>query len=562
MAEAAAAPGIVKLNAGLRPLLLLVGIAAAVAAGVGVVLWAQGPTYNLLYGDLSGEDAAAVTQALTGAGIPYRLENGTGAISVPVERLSDARLLLAGQGLPQEGGFASMAKDPGFGVSQFMEGARYQHALESELARTIASLQQVSAARVHIATPRNSSFVRDRIPASASVFVQLRPGRTLATEQVTAIVNLVASSVPELEASQVTVVDQKGRLLSSPQGRDDFAIRDQQLEFARQMEEGYAQRIEALISPLVGAGRVRAQVSAQFDLSATEEAREQYRPESQVVRSEQLSEETSRSGATGGIPGALTNQPPAAGVALPPGVQPGATGAPAANAAATAADGNSSKQATRNFEIDRTVAYTRQPAGKLQRLSVAVLIDNLRVVGKDGKVTETPLAPEQVERITALVKDAVGFDEKRGDSVNVVNSPWRGEPLPDADSLVSVPLWERPWARDLAKIFAGLIVALVLVFAVLKPLLRQLTGTPRGPAAPASGESPPALAPPGGDEARTGGPAVAGTAGAEAGAAAAAASPGASALAYEQQVAQARTVVAQDPARVAQVVKSWVQADG
>jgi flagellar M-ring protein FliF len=203
MAEAAAAPGIVKLNAGLRPLLLLVGIAAAVAAGVGVVLWAQGPTYNLLYGDLSGEDAAAVTQALTGAGIPYRLENGTGAISVPVERLSDARLLLAGQGLPQEGGFASMAKDPGFGVSQFMEGARYQHALESELARTIASLQQVSAARVHIATPRNSSFVRDRIPASASVFVQLRPGRTLATEQVTAIVNLVASSVPELEASQV-----------------------------------------------------------------------------------------------------------------------------------------------------------------------------------------------------------------------------------------------------------------------------------------------------------------------------------------------------------------------
>ena len=558
MAEAATAPGVVKLNAGLKPVMLLVGIAAAVAAGVGVVLWAQGPTYNLLYGDLSGEDAAAVTQTLTGAGIPYRLENGTGAISVPAEKINDARLLLAGQGLPQQGGFASMAKDPGFGVSQFMEGARYQHALESELARTIASLQQVSGARVHIATPRNSSFVRDRIPASASVFLQLRPGRTLATEQVTAIVNLVASSVPELQASQVTVVDQSGRLLSSPQGRDDFAIRDQQLEFARQMEEGYAQRIEALISPLVGPGRVRAQVSAQFDLSASEEAREQYRPDSQVVRSEQLSEETSRSGSTGGVPGALTNQPPAAGVALPPGVQPGTPAATAATAA-----GNRTKQSTRNFDIDRTVAYTRQPAGKLQRLSVAVLIDNLRVVGKDGKIVETPLSKDQVERITALVKDAVGFDEKRGDSVNVVNSAWRGEPVPDAESLITIPIWERPWARDLAKILAGLIVTLVLVFSVLKPLLRQLTSAPKAGSA-ASG-TPPALAGPAGGDGKSIGAGMggAGAAPAEAaGAIASSAAASATTLAYEQQVAQARTVVAQDPARVAQVVKSWVQADG
>jgi flagellar M-ring protein FliF len=552
MAEAATAPGFLKINAGLRPMLLLVGIAAAVAAGVGVVLWAQGPTYNLLYGDLASEDAAAVTQSLTGAGIPYRLENGTGAISVPIERLSDARLLLAGQGLPQAGGFASMAKDPGFGVSQFMEGARYQHALETELARTISSMQQVAAARVHIATPRNSSFVRDRIPGSASVFVQLRPGRTLASEQVTAIVNLVASSVPELDAGQVTVVDQKGRLLSSPQGRDDFAMRDQQMEFARQMEEGYAQRIEALISPLVGAGRVRAQVSAQFDLSASEEAREQYKPESQIVRSEQLSEESTRAGAgASGVPGALTNQPPAAGVALPPGVKPGTT-----DAAAAAADTNSSKQQTRNYEIDRTVAYTRQPAGKLTRLSVAVLVDNLRVVGKDGKITESPLAPEQIDRITALVKDAVGFDEKRGDSVNIVNSAWKGEPVPTADDLESLPVWERPWARDLAKIFAGLIVALVLVFAVLKPLLRQLTATPRAPALPPNPATA-ALAAPGPDGQPGGG------GGNAAGAQAASQAPASSsAIAFEQQVAQARTVVAQDPARVAQVVKTWVSADG
>ena len=209
--------------------------------------------------------------------------------------------------------------------------------------------------------------MRDRVPASASVFLQLNAGRRLSSEQVTAIVNLVASSVPELAVGQVTVVDQQGRMLSSPQGRDDITVRDQQLEFARQMEEGYAQRIEALISPLVGAGRVRAQVSAQFDMSATEEAREQYRPESQIVRSEQLSEESSASGSgASGVPGALTNQPPEKGVAQPPGAAPARPGATTVADAGGQA-GNSSKQSTRNYEVDRTVAYTRQPAGRLRR---------------------------------------------------------------------------------------------------------------------------------------------------------------------------------------------------
>ncbi len=542
-AEAATAMGIPRLTAGLRPLVLLVGIAAAVAAGVGVVLWSQGPTYNLLQGNLADEDAAAVTQALTGAGIPYRLENGTGAVSVPLERLNEARLLLAGQGLPQSAGFASMSKDQGFGLSQFMEGARYQHALESELAKTIASFQQVAGARVHLASPRNTSFVRDRVPSSASVFVQLRPGRRLASEQVTAIVNLVASSVPELNANQVTVVDQQGRLLSSPEGRDDIAIRDQQLEMARQLEETYAQRIEALIAPLVGAGRVRAEVSAQFDMSASEEAREQYRPESQVVRSEQLAEENgaSASGA-GGVPGALTNQPPEAAVALAPGAQPARPGATGAAGAAGAVAG--SRQTTRNYEIDRTLAYTRQPAGRMKRLSVAVLIDNVRVVGKDGKITETPLTPDQINRVTALVKDAVGFDTERGDSVNVVNSAWRGDPVPDAEALETVPIWERPWARDFAKILAGLILALAMIFGVIKPMVRQVMAGGRG--------------------AGPGGPAGPGQIGVDPGAmgqGAALAMPS-NTLAYEQQVAQARSMVAQDPARVAQVVKTWVSNDG
>lgn len=543
-----------RLMSGLRPLLLLVGVAAAVAAGVGAVLWAQGPTYNMLYGSLSAEDTAQVTQALASAGIAYRLENGGGAVSVAADRVNDARLLLAGQGLPESGGgFANLAKDGGFGVSQFMEGARYQHALETELARTIASLQQVEGARVHIAAPRESSFIRERHPASASVFVQVKPGQQLASEQVTAIVNLVASSVPELEAQLVTVVDQKGRLLSSPQGRGEAAARDQQLEFARQMEQSYGQRIEALLAPLVGAGRVRAQVSAQFDMSATEEAREQYKPDSAVVRSEQTSEEQSRTGANGaavGVPGALSNQPPERGVAQPPGSNPTVAGAsPAADSNMATIPESSTKQATRNYEIDRTVAYTRNPAGRLKRVTVAVLVDNLRVVGKGGKVTEQPLPPAQLERITALVKDAIGFDAARGDSVNVLNAPWKGEPLISDQPLQSTPIWQQPIVLTIARIVAGLALALVVIFVVLRPTLRSLLAPFKAAMASASLSEAQSLAQPAANTAAAG--LVGGSAGSAAG----------NTLAYEQQVAQARSLVAQDAGRVAQVVKTWV-ADG
>src|SRR3954470_16331257 len=312
-------PSIIPPN--LRPLLLLIGVAAAVAAGVGVVLWSKEPTYSLLYGNLGQSDSAQIAQALQTSGIPYKLDNN-GEITVPADRVHDARLKLAGQGLPEgDGGFAVLSKDPGFGVSQFMEGARYQHALETELARTISSLQPVAAARVHLALPKQSAFVRDRRPPSASVLLQLKAGRRLEQEQVTAIVNLVASSIPELESNQVTVIDQQGRLLSSPDSaQDEFSVRAKQLEMARDMEERYTHRIEELLSPLVGPGRVRAQVVADVELSSTEEAREQYRPDSQIIRSEQTAEETSRNGSgPQGVPGSLTNQPPAPGVALPPG---------------------------------------------------------------------------------------------------------------------------------------------------------------------------------------------------------------------------------------------------
>jgi flagellar M-ring protein FliF len=544
--QAASTNMLPALGSGLKPVMLLVGLAAAVAAGVGIVLWSQGPTYGLLYSNLADEDAAAVTQALAGAGIEYRMENGTGGISVPAEKINEARLLLAGQGVMQSGGFANLTKDGGLGVSQFMESARYQHALEQELARTISSLQQVAAARVHIAVPRSSTFVRDRNPGSASVFLQLKPGRRLASEQVTAIVNLVASSLPDIDASQVTIVDQQGRLLSSPQGTDEFAARDQQIEFTRQFEESYSQRVEALIAPLVGAGRVRAEVSAQFDMSAVEEAREQYKPDSQVVRSEQVAEDVrGDAGGGGGVPGALSNQPQGR--------------APNAPAAAATASKNGSTQSTRNYEIDRTIAYTRQPGGRLKRISVAVLVDNVQVKGKDGKTSEVALTADQVNRITTLVKDAVGFDAARGDSVNVINSPWSGDPRVAAGELESLPIWERPWARDAAKMLIGLIVLLALVFSVLRPLARQFAGALAAASPPML---PDAIALPGSVSGDSGFPAMPDGMGRPSSQGFGSSGPAASPTAYEDQIAQARALVGEDPVRVAQVVKKWVANDG
>ncbi|HET9472854.1 MAG TPA: flagellar basal-body MS-ring/collar protein FliF [Steroidobacteraceae bacterium] len=546
-----------RVIAGLKPLMLLVGVAAAVAAGVGVMLWSVGPTYSLLYANLGGEDAAQVTQALDSARIPYKLEDGGQSISVPAEQLAAARLKLAAQGLPESGGGVNaMTKDPGFGVSAFMESARYQHALETELARTIASLQNVQGARVHLAMARQSAFVSDRKPGSASVFLQLKAGRRIDDEQVQAIANLVASSIPEMEASQVTVVDQAGRLLSAPNSDSDLAMRDKMFEFAHRLEESYAQRIQELLTPLVGPGRVRAQVVAQVDMATTEQTREQYNPQSQVVRSESVAEEAARNGANaaGGVPGALTNQPPQPGVALPPGASPavaqsganppgaagGAGNATPQNTTAVTGPDSTSRQATRNYEIDRTMAYTRQPAGRVTRLSVAVLIDNLRTTDGEGKVTETPLPADQVERLTALVRDAVGFDATRGDTVNVVNSSFLGDPAANAGELESVPLWERAWVQTLAKVLAGLVLLLILIYSVLKPLTRGLINAAK---APALRQGALAGVMGGGGQVAVGGP------------------PEAPVLAYEQQVAQARGLVSADPKRGAQVVKSWVSND-
>lgn len=526
----------------LRAAMLLVGIAGAVAAGVAMTLWWREPNWSLLYGNLSGTDAAQVTQALQTAGIKYKLNESNGAILVTADKVTEARMQLATQGLPGSAGIDMLSKENGIGVSQFMETARYQYAIEQELARTIGSLRNVEAARVHLAIPQQSAFVHDRRTATASVLVQVKQGARLDEGQVQAIIHLVASSIPELDSKQVTVVDHQGRLLSSPDGADVTA---EQMTAAQRLEQSYVQRVEQLLVPLVGVGRVRAQVAVDLDTTVSEQTREQYAPNGSVLRSEQTSEESSKVGAiNGGVPGALTNQPPAGGAvaaATPAAAQSAAAAATAAAAAAAAAavppgtvaaPDSVSKQATRNYEIDRTLSYNKQQGGRIKRVSVAVLLDNVHKTGADGKESSEPLPPAQIEDITRLVKNAVGFDEARGDTVGVVNSAFRE----DTQTLTpeTMPLWQRPWVQDVARLTLGALLLLALALGVLRPMIRNLTAQFVPPALPAGVTA--ALTGP--DGAQTPMPQRP--------------------VELEQQIADAKTALAQDPKRAAQVVKNWV----
>ncbi len=350
---------------------LLAGVAAAVAAAIWLVIWSQGQNYTVLYGQLSERESGQVMDALTAAGIEYKL-SPSGAVSVPESKVQEARIRLASQGLPQSDamGIEMIQKDSALGTSSMMETARYQSVLETELARTIIKVQGVQNARVHLAMPKPSVFLRDSHRATASVMLQLYPGRLLDPGQVSAIVHLVASSVPELGPNDVTVVDQAGSLLSSPDDNSEAAISNRQLEYTHKLEESYRHRIVELLEPLVGAGRVRATVTADVDFTVQEETRENYDPQKTAVRSEQTSNETRKAGdGVEGIPGALSNQPPGtsgapviAGATPTPG-SPGQAAAPGQATAASSGPTSSAQRSTRNFEVDRTLAYIKEPVG-------------------------------------------------------------------------------------------------------------------------------------------------------------------------------------------------------
>lgn len=545
MAIAQTAQGFGGLPA-LRQIGLMVGLAASVALGVAVALWSQTPSYSLLYGNLSQRDSAAVADALQKANIPFKIDESTGALMVAATELQNARLKLAADGLPKgsTNNFEMMEETQGFGTSQFMEAARYQHALEGELAQTISSLRGVESARVHLALPKRSVFLRKQEEPSASVVVNLYAGRSLDEGQVASIVHLVASSVPHLNPNQITVVDQQGNLLSARNGNSDVGLTSTQFAYNRKVEDTYVKRVEDLLSPLVGSGKVRAQVAAELDFTVTEKTQETFNPDLPALRSEQVSEDRMSSGmAAAGVPGTLSNQPPGAGTTVPPAGAAAGTPAGGGTIESGTASGNTSKHSTRNFELDKTISHTRLATGEVRRLSVAVVLDDKQTTNDQGEVTRTPWTPEELAKFTTLVKEAVGFNVQRGDSVQVINASF--QPEPEAEPLPEPAIWEQPWLWDVLKQAAGAIAILLLIFGVLKPTLRNLTEKGASMPALAGGAGEPGMAD---DQLTLGAPRQM--------------SLPAGHMQYDQQIATAKGMIQQDPKRVAQVVKNWVNQDG
>jgi flagellar M-ring protein FliF len=534
-----------------RLLMLLVSVAAAVALGVGIVLWSRGPNYALLYAGLDPKDAAAVTQALQSTGTPFRLGADGASISVPADVLADTRLKLAAQGLPQgsTAGATSAQNDSPFGMSDLAESTHYREMLETDLGNTIAGLQFVRAARVHLALPKPSAFIRDNHPASASVLLTLYPGRQLDSSQVQAIVHLVSSSVPDLDPAQVSVVDQQGTLLTVSDPNSPGAVGDAHMRLVTRMENSYAQRIETLLTPLVGAGRVRAQVDVALDFSQTEKASESYDGDKPALRSEQTSSDTKRDDGNGQIAGALSNQPPNT-VAQPTAAKPNAGTPPAANAAASntasATPTDSSSSATRNYELGRTISHVTDPAGRLTRVTVAVVVDNKPAA--DGKGKSIPLSTQELQHLTDLTKNAVGYDQQRGDSVTVINQAFSDDIATDT-APVAQPFWMRPGMLDLIKQGAGILIALLIAFGLLRPLLKGLLRAP-GPMPALAGPVPTVSVRIADDDRDERADPVRIT------------SPQIQNMAYEQKIGVARKLVQENSKQVAQVVMNWVGEDG
>ncbi len=524
---------------------LLLTLASALTLAAGVLFWAMRPTYVPLGERLGDRSSAELVNYLRGRNLPFEIDDSSGMILVPDDKLRELRLQLATAGLttPDSVGLESLQQDQGMGTSQFMEQARYQRALETELGRTIARLRGVDSVRVHLAMPKRSSFVRDRARATASVLLKMTPGRVLDEGQVQGIVYLVSSSVPFLELARVAVVDQWGRLLSKNSESTAMGQSARQFEYTRKYEQTYVDRIESLLAPIVGRGKVRAKVNLALDFTQNQRRDEIYTGNPQKMRSEQIQDQNSNgAGFGGGIPGSLSNQPPAGGTIGEAGESLDAALENVA-AADSANAGNYNKSTTRNYELDKTVTSTTTAPGKLLRLSVAVIVDDRTEVSKKGKVTRSSRDSEELDSLTALVKEAVGFDAERGDSVMVVNRAF--EVIESLQAAPAPGFWEQSWFSALMKnIFAAVLIALVLLL-VIRPALRSLTQ--KGSNSAGAGASAPAgeLARLESDTVSVGGDPLA-----------------APPRVYGDILNLAREMAAEDPRRVATVLRQWVDKDG
>ena len=528
----------------MKQLGFLLAIAASIALGGYVFMWSMSPNYQVLFTGMQPKEASEVVSILQSSGVKYKLDPSTGQLLVPGSKVQSLRLKLAAEGLPRSAspGMDILNEDQGFGTSQFVERARYQKALEEELARSIMGIQNVRSARVHLATPKQSVFVRDRKAATASVVVNLYAGRNLEQGQVAAITHMVASSVPNMESADVNVVDQRGNLLTQPERDKGITMSNNQFQYTQKLEKLYISRIEDILSPIVGGGGVRAQVVAEVDFTVTEQTHESYNPDMAVLRSEQLQEEN-RMGARGssGVPGALSNRPPRTGSTVEENIvgDDGETISPVL----PPAKGSNSKSLTRNFELDRTISHTRVAPGSVRKLSVAVLVDEHRSVDDSGNAVSTPLTESEMTRINALIMDAIGFSKARGDTLNVVNAPFI---VPESiEALPEIPIWQQAWVWDVVKQGLGGLVILFLILGVIRPAFKDLNKVSATSAQAMAAAGVPA------EQAAAGisnkGPEVEPL------------TTGAGNL--ESQLDDVRSLVQQDPALVAQVVKNWAASE-
>lgn len=528
---------------------LIMASAAVIAVLVGALMWSQTPEYRVLYNNVADQDGAAIIGALQQMNVPYKFSSNGGAILVPEKQVHEVRLRLAGQGLPKGNlpGFELMENQK-FGSSQFLEQVNYQRALEGELGRSIQSLSAVQSARVHLAIAKPSVFSRDKQQPSVSVLLNLYPGRVLSVEQISAIVHLMASSVPNLPIKNVTVVDQNGNLLSTQhENKQDKSFDAKQLEYIQELEENYIRRIEAILTPITGAANVRAQVTADLDFSRIERAEEIYRPnnsETDVasVRSQKTFESTTTGSKTdGGIPGALTNRPP------DPASAPidAKAGNNEANDKAPPLPTDKKKESTINYEVDKTVQHTQQSTGSIKRLTAAVVVNYRKKIDENGEVANEPLSEDEIKEINSLVKEAMGYNEKRGDSLTVTNSVFTTEPV----TILDAEFWKDPEVIMLAKdVGKQLLIAAVVLFFLLKIVRPSLKSFAQSLPTP-----PPALANKASAEALPGqlSEQVDGIA-----------AQAVQKAIFDENLKRAKQLALDQPTIVANVVKDWVSKNG
>jgi flagellar M-ring protein FliF len=528
-------------------------LAFAIALVVGVILWSRQPDYAVLFSNLAEKDGGAVVASLQQQNVPYKFSDNGNAILVPTNQVHDLRLRMAAQGIPKGGlvGFELMENQK-LGLSQFHEQVNFQRALEGELSRTISAIASVAAARVHLAIPKQTAFLRDEQKPTASVMVHLHTGRALDPTQIAGIVHLIASSVPQLTNDNVSVIDQNGNLLTKKPDplRANGALDASQILYTRELEEGFIERVNAILTPLFGKGNFRAQVSADVDFNITEQTAETYRPNpspEQSIRSQQSSESQTRELAPQGVPGALTNQPPV------PATAPVTTPPVAGTAGAGQPPITTNKSATINYELDKTVQHTRKALGQIRRLSVAVAVNQREEKDKSGALKPVPLSDEERQRIEKLVGDAVGYNKERGDTLSVASSPFVASQEPET------PLWKDPDNQALLKelikylVIAGVIA--FVAFGVIRPLLRQVLPQPEPKEDEAAIAAAAAQAAAEGEEAEAGEEGE----GEEGEGAEVELSPEAAArLAYEEKLAKVLALARNNPKVISNLIKEWM----